>query len=159
MIAIVVAVILVGIFIPYKGTYVAEHPPEITVEEEEIIEEEVNEMPTIDEWITIQSKNHGADESIMRAIIKCESNMYQLDPGSGEPLVNRNYRVNKDTGERYLHSSDWGLFQINDRAWDARAKELNYDYKNNAYDNVMMGFVILEEQGLNAWVCYTKNMV
>jgi hypothetical protein len=115
-------------------------------------------MPTIDEWITIQSKNHGADESIMRAIIDCESNMYQLDPKSGEPLVNRNYRVNSE-GVRYLHSTDWGLFQINDKSWDKRAAELGYDYKNNAYDNILMGFVVYKEQGLTAWVCYTKYMV
>jgi hypothetical protein len=107
-------------------------------------------MPTIDEWITIQSKNHGADESIMRAIIDCESNMYQLDPKSD--------RVNSE-GVRYLHSTDWGLFQINDKSWDKRAAELGYDYKNNAYDNILMGFVVYKEQGLTAWVCYTKYMV
>lgn len=51
---------------------------------------------------------------------------------------------NKETG-------DWGYFQINEKTWDSKAKELNLDYKNNWKDNIETGILVAKEQGASAW--------
>lgn len=53
---------------------------------------------------------------------------------------------------------DSGLFQINSGHWDAEAKRLGLDYKNNIEDNVKMARHIANTQGITAWVYYTDHL-
>jgi hypothetical protein len=72
------------------------------------------------------------------AIAFCESGFNQFKP-DGSPLVSR--------------TSDVGVMQINQVHW-SRAKELGLDIFNSENDNIIMGKIILEEQGLSAWTCH-----
>lgn len=53
---------------------------------------------------------------------------------------------------------DSGLFQINSGYWDAEAKRLGLDYKNNIEDNVKMARHIADTQGITAWVYYNNHL-
>jgi hypothetical protein len=54
-------------------------------------------------------------------------------------------------------TNDYGLLQIHEPSWDHVAKRLGLDYKNNPYDNLKMARHVYDNQGITAWVCYTKN--
>lgn len=53
---------------------------------------------------------------------------------------------------------DSGLFQINSGYWDAEAKRLGLDYKNDIVDNVKMARHIADTQGITAWVYYNNHL-
>ena len=74
----------------------------------------------------------------MKRIANCESGMRQFD-SAGNTITSP--------------TKDHGLFQINERSWDKKAKELGLDYKNSVDDNIKMAQYILEIQGRKAWVC------
>ena len=99
------------------------------------------------------SIEHGLDREVMDGIIKCESSNKQV-------AKNHNYRdrwvhdlehPNGGYFERYIWSTDWGLFQINDYYWDDDAQKLGFDYKNSREDNIKMAFHVYLVQGLSAW--------
>lgn len=71
--------------------------------------------------------------------LRCESGLRQFD-SVGNPLKSP--------------TNDYGIGQINDYTWSGRASELGIDYKNNIEGNLDMIEVVLEEQGIEAWVCY-----
>ena len=54
------------------------------------------------------------------------------------------------------HTRDFGLFQINEKTWDATAQEMGLDYKGSLDDNITMARYVYDIQGINAWVCWTK---
>lgn len=81
------------------------------------------------------------DADLMWRISKCESGQRQFDSNGNV--------IKSPTG-------DYGLFQINDRSWSLKAKELGLDYKNNSLHNILMAKYIKEVQGVNAWACYKK---
>lgn len=73
----------------------------------------------------------------MMKIINCESGFKQF----------------KDNGDTLISdTSDAGLMQINHTNWEW-AKKLGFDIFNSPEDNVKMGRVIYESQGLDAWTC------
>lgn len=48
-------------------------------------------------------------------------------------------------------SKDYGLFQINGRSWDKKAKELGYEYKTDWQDNINFGLWIYRNYGIRQW--------
>jgi hypothetical protein len=78
-------------------------------------------------------------------IAQCESGMrHHLPSGT---IVRNTENKNK--------TIDSGLFQVN-TVWEKRAKQLGLDL-NDIDGQIKMAKVIIEEQGLNAWVCYRKT--
>ena len=71
------------------------------------------------------------------AIAYCESKFKQFN-SKGEPLISR--------------TSDVGVMQINQVHWK-RAKSLGLDIFYSTNDNIIMGKIILDEQGKKAWTC------
>lgn len=49
-------------------------------------------------------------------------------------------------------STDWGLCQVNDFYWDRVAREMNLDYKNDAFDNLLICVEIFNRQGRGAFI-------
>lgn len=82
---------------------------------------------------------------VMKRIAKCESGGKQF-LSNGKPV----------TQENEGHSTDWGKFQINDKYWDKKAKELNLDYKYSEKDNERMAMWIYENYGSAPWVHSSK---
>lgn len=76
------------------------------------------------------------DSPKMMDIIGCESGFQQFK--DGKPLRSG--------------TSDIGVMQINQVHWQ-EAKKLGLDIFNSASDNIRMGRIILEKQGISAWVC------
>lgn len=76
----------------------------------------------------------------MTAIVRCESSFRQFHD-DGSPLIS-------PTG-------DVGVAQINIKTWGAEAKALGLDIFGSAADNLAMARIVLKEQGLTAWTCYT----
>jgi hypothetical protein len=74
----------------------------------------------------------------MLSVVKCESNFRQFN-SDGSPLVSP--------------TSDVGVMQINQVHW-SRAEELGLDIFYSTNDNIIMGKIILDEQGHNAWTCH-----
>lgn len=79
----------------------------------------------------------------MVAIARCESGLKQEI--NGKNVVS--------------HTNDYGLFQINEKVWDAHFQEQGIDYKNSLEDNIKAARQVYDIQGVKAWVCYTKNMI
>jgi hypothetical protein len=76
----------------------------------------------------------------MLTTINCESGFKQFN-SDGTPLMSP--------------TSDVGITQINQVHW-SRAKELGLDIFYSTNDNIIMGKIILEEQGHNAWTCHSR---
>lgn len=55
-------------------------------------------------------------------------------------------------------TNDYGLFQINEASWDSVANTMELDYKSSIDDNITMAQHVLEVQGLEAWVCYSRYL-
>ena len=73
---------------------------------------------------------------LMKRVAQCESGMRQfLD--NGEPVQGP--------------TRDFGLFQIHELSWDAKAQKLNLDYKYSIEDNLKMARYIYDKQGISAW--------
>ena len=57
-------------------------------------------------------------------------------------------------------SKDYGLFQINQKSWDKKAKEMNLNYKENWEDNMKLGVWIYKNSGIQNWnwskKCWSK---
>lgn len=70
----------------------------------------------------------------------CESGLVQFDP-SGAPLLSP--------------TNDVGVMQVNKANW-AQAKALGLDIFNSYKDNIKMGRVIYDQQGIGAWTCSKK---
>lgn len=54
-------------------------------------------------------------------------------------------------------TNDYGLMQIHEPSWDHVAEAKGWDYKNNPYHNLEMARYVYDNQGITAWVCFTKN--
>lgn len=78
----------------------------------------------------------------MVAVLKCESNHRQFD-SNGSPLRSP--------------TNDWGIAQINEKVWDAKAKEMGLDYKHSMEDNLKMARYVYDVQGIRAWMCFTNS--
>ena len=77
------------------------------------------------------------EEPRMVEIAWCESRHRQLV--NGKPLISR--------------TSDVGLMQINQVHWK-EAKSRGLDIFYNEDDNIRMGRIVYEKQGVKAWTCY-----
>lgn len=75
--------------------------------------------------------------SPMMAVVQCESGFQQFKGGA--PLQSP--------------TSDIGVMQINQVHWQ-EAEKLGLDIFNSVDDNIKMGQIVLEKQGLTAWSCY-----
>lgn len=77
------------------------------------------------------------EEPIMVQVAMCESRHRQLV--NGKPLISR--------------TSDVGVMQINQVHWK-EAKSRGLDIFYNEDDNIRMGRIVYEKQGVKAWTCY-----
>lgn len=77
------------------------------------------------------------DEPIMVAVAYCESRHQQFR--NGKPLISP--------------TSDVGVMQINQVHWK-EAKSRGLDIFNNEDDNIKMGRIVYDKQGVKAWTCY-----
>lgn len=73
----------------------------------------------------------------MIAVVRCESRFRQFS-GTSTPLLSP--------------TADVGVMQINQVHW-AEAKALGLDIFNSVADNIAMGRIVYEMQGLAAWTC------
>ena len=78
------------------------------------------------------------DEPIMVEVTNCESQFRQFK--NGKPLISP--------------TSDVGVMQINQVHW-SEAKKLGLDIFYNEDDNIRMGRIVYEKQGVRAWSCYS----
>lgn len=76
------------------------------------------------------------DDPRMLAVVQCESHFVQFK--NGKILRSK--------------TSDIGVMQINQVHW-AEAKRLGLDIWNNENDNIRMGRIIYDKQGIDAWTC------
>ena len=93
---------------------------------------------TLDSEITRLSKQYAVNEKKVRAIIKCESQMY----GSA---VNHNL----DSSGK-VWSSDFGLLQINDYYHEDAMNKLGLDI-HDQFDSLEYGFLLISKQGYKPW--------
>lgn len=73
----------------------------------------------------------------MLDVIHCESRYRQFD-GSGDPLLSP--------------TDDVGVMQINQTHWK-EARALGLDIFNSIDDNIKMGRIVYDKQGIRAWTC------
>lgn len=71
-------------------------------------------------------------------VVSCESHFRQFR-NDGTPLISP--------------TDDVGVMQINRPTWLAKAKALGLDIENSTRDNIIMGRIVYEEQGIGAWTC------
>jgi len=81
-----------------------------------------------------------ADEPRMIPTIQCESKFRQFS-SNGKPLRS--------------HTSDIGVMQINQVHWK-EARSLGLDIFYSEDDNIKMGRVVYDREGLGGWTCYRK---
>lgn len=105
------------------------------------------------ELISIVSRESTIKEKIesnfedprMMDVVHCESgnkaNYARQFDSRGKPLMSL--------------TSDVGVMQINQVHW-RRAKSLGLDIFYSVDDNIKMGKIVYEEQGIEAWVCNRK---
>lgn len=74
----------------------------------------------------------------MAAVILCESSYQQFD-STGSPLMSPTHDV--------------GVMSINIPSWGKEARSRGLDIYNSAADNIAMGRIIYEIQGIHAWAC------
>lgn len=86
---------------------------------------------------TLISETFGNQTALMERISLCESGDRQfLD---GKPLMSE--------------TRDFGYYQISEEYNGELADSLGLDYKNSFIDNLKMAKIILDRQGIGAWVC------
>lgn len=78
------------------------------------------------------------DVPAMVRVVGCESSYAQFW-ADGSPKVSS--------------TDDVGVMQINVPTWGAEAVKLGLDIYNSEADNIAMGRIVYETQGLSAWVC------
>lgn len=95
-------------------------------------------MSVISRESTIEEKVLGEfpDNPRMVDVIRCESHFKQFK--NSKPLLSG--------------TSDVGVMQINQTHWK-EAVDLGLDIFNSVDDNIAMGRIIYNEQGINAWTC------
>lgn len=93
------------------------------------------------------SIKYNVSSSTVRAVAKCESQMY------GD-VVNHNRNA-----DGTIWSTDKGYLQINNYYHEARMNQLGLDW-NNEWDSLEYGFMLMAEQGLTPWnasrKCWSK---
>lgn len=150
-IGIIIITILYALFL--NGRNVEPHIPpamediqEPADEEPSVIKPQINktvyaepnypEIPdssnkSLHSYVTRRSNELGYNPEYIHSIIFCESS----------------WRTNA-TNTNTTGSVDHGLFQVNDYYWPPHKFDL--DYRNNAYDNIEMGLLIMKRQP-SAW--------
>ena len=57
-------------------------------------------------------------------------------------------------------TKDFGIFQVHFPTWHNVAIEKGlHNYQTDVAENIQMARHIYDTQGINAWVCYTKNLL
>jgi hypothetical protein len=98
---------------------------------------------TLNSEIDRLSQKYEVSSSTVRAVSKCESQMY----GSA---INHNRLPDGS-----IWSSDFGPLQINDYYHEARMTQLGLDI-HNQYDSLEYGIMMMKEQGLTPWSASKK---
>lgn len=137
------SLILIPVFNSNPVEYVVNEPPvKNTVIEAKL--RQVERLPVsttlTSSQIEIKNKIEAVFGPEMVSIIRCESNFRQFK--NDIPLLSP--------------TSDVGVMQINRVHW-ARAKSLGLDIFNSVDDNIIMGKIIYDEQGVGAWVCSNRS--
>lgn len=84
------------------------------------------------------------DAREMLNIAQCESGFNHWDD-NGNVVTNKN-----EDG-----STDWGVMQVNDKAWGEKAIQLGHNLQS-LEGNLAMALYIRKEQGADAWTCQQK---
>ena len=71
-------------------------------------------------------------------VVSCESHFRQFDK-DGNPLISP--------------TDEMGVMQINIPAWGEKGKALGLDIYHSERDNIIMGRIVYDEQGIGAWTC------
>ncbi len=74
----------------------------------------------------------------MDGVVACESHFRQFR-SDGTPLISP--------------TDDVGVMQINIPQWGEKAKALGLDIYHSERDNIIMGRIVYDEQGIGAWTC------
>lgn len=90
-------------------------------------------VQTIEERVTEVYK-----DPRMVTVLRCESGLKQFD-SQRKPLLSK--------------TSDVGISQINQVHWK-EAKKLGLDIFNSESDNLKMGKLIYDSEGITAWTCF-----
>lgn len=98
-----------------------------------------NVVPTVIRELSIQEKveKEFIDVPKMSSVILCESKFRQFTL-NGKTLRSK--------------TSDIGVMQINQVHWK-EAESLGLDIWNSVDDNIKMGRIIFQKQGIKAWTC------
>ena len=102
---------------------------------------------TLDSEIDRISEKYEKEESVVRAVIGCESQLY------GDAI---NHNLDKN-GK--IWSTDHSWLQINDYYHTKPMKDLGLDIENK-WDALEYGFVLMKKEGLKPWksskACWSK---
>ncbi len=110
---------------------------------------QIEQPKTLDSEIDRLSIKYDVSSTTVRAIIKCESQMYG-------GAINQN---KTPSGE--VWSTDYGYLQINDYFHEDEMVKLGLDI-HNEWDSLEYGFMLLKSQGLKPWsaskTCFSKQL-
>jgi len=98
-----------------------------------------DKVQTLDNEITILSKEYKVNEILVRNIIDCEGKIYGYKD---------NKNISTTTGK--VWSTDHGPMQINDYWHESTMKKLGLDI-NNRYDSLKYGIMLLAQEGTKPW--------
>ena len=104
----------------------------------------VTDCSVIKRELTIKEKVQVAfaDVPMMMQVVQGESGFRQFNK-KGKPLMST--------------TSDVGVMQLNIVHWK-EARKLGLDIFNNVDDNIKMGRIVFERQGLKAWMFYKYKL-
>ena len=108
-----------------------------------IAEAKVPMARTIGDEISRLSVKYKIDATTVRAIVKCESQMY------GDAI---NHNIDK-LGK--IWSTDWGPLQINDYFHEKDMAKIGLDI-HNQWDSLEYGFILISRQGFKPWSASAK---
>ncbi len=133
---VIIIILCLLSFILYKQVIAYWVGGEVEKPETNLIE--INKELILDAEINRLSKKYNVSSSTVRAVAKCESQLY----GSA---INYN-RLPDGT----VWSTDKGYLQINDYYHKDTMKRLGLDW-NDEWDSLEYGIMMMSEQGLSPW--------
>lgn len=134
-------IIIIGIFIfpihaQFQGNY--HNKTDVLTAPLELYNVEEDEFIDVKNTIRKYAKKYEVNAELAIKIAFCESS-----------LIQENYNENKTNGK--LHSTDYGIFQINDLYHENNANALMLDFKHNVNDNISYGLMLMSQQGTQPW--------
>lgn len=98
-------------------------------------------------------------KAVLSACVMQESGFMNWEP-DGTPVKGENWGMNKETGERFLESTDWGIVQINDLYHIGHGKDfesVDFVVNNPEIAVRFMCNYLRRNMHLNAWCSFDKG--